>query len=463
MEFAIVDIETTGGNSKFGGITEIAILIHDGTEIKDTFQTLLNPQQRIPDYITGLTGIDNAMVQDAPLFEEVAEQIWEMLADRVFVAHQVNFDFSFIREAFSALDKDFSPSKLCTVRLSRKAFPGLRSYGLGRICEHLRIPIEARHRAMGDAKATAILFDQVIKKQPEVVYELVKGKRALRFLPPNFPSHRFEQIPTECGVYYMLDSNSRVVYVGKAINIQERFRSHFSGDSTLVQKQALKAIVADLKWELTGSEFMALLLETLEIKRIWPKFNAAIKRPSQLWGLYSYQDGNGFTRFQIAKVRKNNPPLEFFFNQEEARLFLKDAVDNYQLCSKLTGIRSVPCATVQDDRCEGACRSAISPGSYNSKAQSFIENIQASKKGIQICIPGRTPDEVAVCVFEGGILKYYGYFESEESVDFSQMKAVPSHPETAYILRQFLPKFSTEQIKIIAQTVSPSYELPLGF
>ncbi|WP_332914341.1 3'-5' exonuclease [Algoriphagus boritolerans] len=140
MEFAIVDIETTGGSPRGGGITEIAVLIHDGEAIVREWQTLINPQQTIPSYITGLTGIDNAMVRDAPTFEEISKELWELLEDRVFIAHSVNFDFGFIREAFLKIGKDLNSQKLCTVRLSRKVFPGLRSYSLGRICENQKNP-----------------------------------------------------------------------------------------------------------------------------------------------------------------------------------------------------------------------------------------------------------------------------------------------------------------------------------
>lgn len=135
MEFAIVDIETTGGAPKYGGITEIAVLIHDGDSIIREYQTLLNPEQAIPTYITGLTGIDNFMVRHKPTFEAIQEELWELLNDRVFVAHNVSFDYGFIREAFLKLGRELKTPKLCTVRLSRKVYPGMGSYSLGRLCE----------------------------------------------------------------------------------------------------------------------------------------------------------------------------------------------------------------------------------------------------------------------------------------------------------------------------------------
>ncbi|WP_373398895.1 3'-5' exonuclease [Algoriphagus halophilus] len=178
MEYAIVDIETTGGTAKNCGITEIAILIHDGNKIIAEFETLLNPEQDIPIYITGLTGIDNEMVQNAPTFEEVGEKLWNLLHGRVFVAHSVNFDYGFVRESFARSGREFKADKLCTVRLARKVIPGLSSYSLGRICEHRNIPILARHRAMGDARATAILFDEMIKEKPDIIAASLKRIQA---------------------------------------------------------------------------------------------------------------------------------------------------------------------------------------------------------------------------------------------------------------------------------------------
>ncbi|TFV97340.1 DNA polymerase III subunit epsilon [Algoriphagus kandeliae] len=464
MEFAIVDIETTGGDIRSGGITEIAVLIHNGIEITETFQTLLNPRQTIPTYITGLTGIDSEMVRNAPFFEEIAEEVWGLLEGRVFVAHQVNFDFGFLKTAFSSLGKDLVNPKLCTVRLARKIFPGLNSYSLGRICEAKKIPIEARHRAMGDAKATAILFDQMLKLQPDAVMGMLGPKNSLRFLPPNFPSHKFSDLPKSCGVYYMLDSHGKIIYVGKAINIQERFRSHFSGNLHFPQKQELKAAVADLKWELTGSEFMALLLETLEIKRLWPKYNQAIKKPKALWGLYSYLDGNGYTRFQLARLKKNLQPVETFFSQEEGRGFLKEAAQSFNLCQRLSGLRSVTCGSVMDESCEGACEGNISPKKYNEKIQRFLKSIQDRKGVVKIELEGRNENEKAVCVFEKGILIQYGFKILNEKEDSFTLKSVSPYPETAYIFKQFFHQFSPEQIEIIDRIEQkPREVLPLGF
>lgn len=451
MEYAIVDIETAGGNPKGGGITEIAVVIHDGEQIIQEYQTLLNPEMAIPTYITGLTGIDNFMVRHEPRFEEIQEELWELLKDRVFVAHSVNFDFGFIREAFSKLGRVLKAPQLCTVRLSRKVYPGLQSYSLGRICEIQKIPITARHRAMGDAMATAILFDRMIKEAPNILMESLKKNTGHTFLPPNFSLAKFQAIPSSCGIYYMLNSKGKVIYVGKAINIRDRFKNHFSGNFLPNLKQKLKAEVVDLQWKLTGTEFMALLMELLEIKRLWPEYNSALKMSKTLWGLFHYEDGSGYARFQISKVTKHLQPVETFFSLEEANIFLKGGVEQYELCSKLSGLRKVNCTSELPNPCAGACSAQEAPEDYNKKVKSFLSQIKESQKEILLEFPGREIGEKAFCVFDHGILTRIGFVnEPDENLDFiSSLELVPRIPETYYLLRQFFPSFQPAQIKVL--------------
>lgn len=451
MEFAIVDIETTGGAPKYGGITEIAVLIHDGDSIIREYQTLLNPEQAIPTYITGLTGIDNFMVRHKPTFEAIQEELWELLNDRVFVAHNVSFDYGFIREAFLKLGRELKTPKLCTVRLSRKVYPGMGSYSLGRLCESQKIEIEARHRAMGDAKATAILFDRMIKSDYQIINQSLKKNTGEAFLPPNFPHSKFKEIPTACGVYYMLDERGKVIYVGKAINIRERFKSHFSGQLLPNLKQKLKTEVFDLKWELTGSEFMALLFESLEIKRLWPKYNSALKLPKRMFGLFHYEDNSGYGRFQVSKITKFFKPIESFFSMEEANTFLKTGIKTYGLCPKLCGLRKVNCEQEDELSCDGACNFTEKPKDYNNRVAEFMEKIKESQKEILIKLDGRKPNESAYCMFESGMLSRFAFLENDVISDEipSRLDLVTQVPETYYILRQFIHQINPEQISVL--------------
>ncbi len=163
--YAIIDIETTGQSSAMGKITEIAIFIHNGFVITDSFSTLINPECYIPGFITSLTGIDNEMVKNAPRFYEIARRIVEITQDKVFVAHNVSFDYKFIQEEFKRLGYDYQRKTMCTVRMGRKFLPGYKSYSLGKICNELGISIQGRHRAAGDALATVKLFEMILARK----------------------------------------------------------------------------------------------------------------------------------------------------------------------------------------------------------------------------------------------------------------------------------------------------------
>lgn len=451
MEFVIVDIETTGGNPSQGGITEIAALVFDGEMILERFHTLINPERFIPSFITGLTGISQEMVEAAPRFEEIADDLWDLLKNRVFVAHNVNFDYSFIREAFKSSGKDFNAPKLCTVRLSRKAFPGFGSYGLGRICEQLSIEISQRHRAFGDAEATSVLFKKIYQSQPDLIFQSLKKGKGEQFLPPHINQEKYRDIPEATGIYFFHDKNGQVIYVGKALNIKGRFKSHFSGNSK--EKLQLKSEIHDISWELTGSEFLAFLLETLEIKRLWPKFNRALKYKSSNWALFQYEDGQGFIRFQISKNNGKISNLIEFDTHSEAWKFILDKTEEFELCPKLTGIQKTPlaCYDYKIGKCEGACCDLESAKVYNKKAEKFIATLLTDKGSVLIRDKGRSADENCALFFENGIFKAFGFISQEEFLSNNEeivgrLQSVKHIPETKYILRSFIPKIHERNI-----------------
>jgi DNA polymerase-3 subunit epsilon len=162
--YAIIDIETTGVSYRTGKITEIAIYIHNGQQITDSYTSLVNPECNIPWNITHLTGISNEMVANAPKFYEIAKDVVEITAGMIFIAHNVTFDYNFIKEEFKRLGYDYDRKKMCTVKLSRKLLPGHRSYSLGKLCSELNININGRHRASGDALATVKLFEILLSE-----------------------------------------------------------------------------------------------------------------------------------------------------------------------------------------------------------------------------------------------------------------------------------------------------------
>ena len=217
MQFAIVDIETTGGFPEQHGMTEIAIVLHNGTEVEGKYETLVNPHQAIPPYIANMTGISDKMVAAAPSFEEVALHIFNLLKDRIFVAHNVNFDYSFVKHHLQQAGFQLNIPKLCTIRLSRKVFPGFRKYGLGHLCRELDIQITNRHRAGGDALATAQILDLVLQNNGmRLIKELLKRDNHSQTLPAHLPEQQVQNLPQLPGVYYFHDQKDKVVYVGES-------------------------------------------------------------------------------------------------------------------------------------------------------------------------------------------------------------------------------------------------------
>jgi DNA polymerase-3 subunit epsilon len=276
--FAIVDIETTGGSPLTEKITEIAIYIHNGEKIIDEFCTLINPEKEIPYYITNLTGISNAMVADAPKFFEVARKIVEITEGKVFIAHNVSFDYNFIKNEFKRLGYNYSRQQACTVQLSRKLIPGLASYSLGKLCSYLNIEVSGRHRAYGDAFATVKLFEQLLGRcnPDDQVLDQITGFNN-KGLHPNLDPGILENTPEDTGVYYFYNEQNELIYIGKSKNIRDRVLSHFRNYTT---KKAIdmRNTTAGIDFEITGSELVALLKESHEIKVHKPIYNRSQRR-----------------------------------------------------------------------------------------------------------------------------------------------------------------------------------------
>ncbi|MBL3657779.1 exonuclease domain-containing protein [Fulvivirga sediminis] len=445
--YAIVDIETTGGFAGSGRITEVAIVIHDGERVIDTYESLINPEQFIPSYISGLTGIDQSMVESAPLFKEVAEEMSEMLAGKIFIAHNVHFDYSFLKREFENVGIEFNPKRLCTVRLSRNVFPGLRSYGLGNLCEQLDINIENRHRAGGDAQATAILFEKIIKTAPEIVEAALKRNSKETTLPPNLPKEEYSNLPELPGVYYFHDQHGNVIYVGKAINIKKRITGHFSGTSKHKRNQFIRNEIHHISFELTGNELVALLLESQEIKRLWPKYNQSQKVKSNPWAIYKYEDREGYLRFNVSKRVKGLAPLMTFHAHTDAWHFMIDKVKEFSLCPKLSGIQKTEgaCYDLELGNCGGACDGKELAENYNKRViEAILSFQQGADKSFAILGEGRTEDEQAVVLVEKGVYHGFGFCEKGmQMMNLDDIKNVVTNYKTTAEIDHYIQNYTS--------------------
>ena len=375
MEYAIVDIETTGGHAAGNRITEVSIHIHNGIERLHRYDTLINPGTSIPFYISGLTGITNEMVREAPPFSAVAAAIYELLNNRVFVAHSVNFDYSFLKNALMAHGYELNCRKLCTVRLSRKVFLGLPSYSLGNLCGSLDIPLVNRHRAGGDAEVTVILFERILQTDALSVMKFLKRGSREQALPPNLPREEFEQLPATTGVYYFLNRKGKVVYVGKAVNLKKRVSSHFSNNFPSKQKQDFMRDIFHLRLRECADEEAAFALESAEIKKLWPIYNRAQKGYEPLYGIVQYEDQNGFYRLALKKLKNKREALVCIPGVLQGHEIIRQMVAEYDLCLRLSGIPKSRISCL-NERCICSKKGKDTRDQYNEQVISAMMGLE---------------------------------------------------------------------------------------
>lgn len=422
--YAIVDIETTGGSPASDKITEIAIIIHDGRKITDEFTTLVNPERDIPYYITALTGITNEMVADAPKFYEVARKIVELTDQKTFVAHNSGFDYSFIRNEFKSLGYKFQREQLCTVKLSRKLIPGLKSYSLGIICNELGIEIRNRHRAAGDAIATARLFDILIDLNNTNGLDLFSIKGILKNeLHPLMEPDLIRNLPEEAGLYYFYNDKQELIYIGKSRNIKSRVITHINNNSS---KRAIlmRQEIADISYELTGSELIALLKESEEIRNKKPLYNRSQRRALFQYGLYQNKDEEGYIRFSIDKNNADDRvPIQSFSSKKEGVNILNRIISQYQLCQKLCGLyeSNGACFHYEIMECKGACVGKELPEEYNKRATQLIQTILNDNNNIIIIDKGRNFEEYSTIKIENGKYIGYGYIDRDIRITHPDM------------------------------------------
>ncbi|WP_207425598.1 exonuclease domain-containing protein [Pedobacter sp. SYSU D00535] len=409
--YAVVDIETTGGHPSANGITEIAIVVYDGEQVIHQYQTLINPGVPIPIYISALTGISNEMVQSAPTFNDVAQEVFLLLHDKIFVAHNVNFDYSFLKYHLGLAGYDLQCKKLCTVRLGRKIFPGLLSYSLGKFCSQMNIKIENRHRAGGDALATSTLFAMMLQNDMEGhIAASLKYSSKEQVLPPNLDRKDFDSLPKCAGVYYFLDQKGKVIYVGKAKNLRKRVASHFSGNNAGKQRQDFLKHIHGIRFEACATELMSFILEAVEIKRLWPQNNRALKRFDQAYGIYLYEDQKGYQRLVLDKRRKYSAPVYSFNSILEGHNLIVQLMKTHQLCPKLCFVQknNDACIGLAEAHCFGACEGREDPATYNLRTAAALQYLKSSLPSLLIQDDGQHPGEQSVVLMEEGKLTGMG-------------------------------------------------------
>ncbi|MBU1012657.1 MAG: GIY-YIG nuclease family protein [Bacteroidetes bacterium] len=444
--YAVIDVETTGLSPRTEKITEIAIYTHNGERIIEEFSTLINPEIKIPFQITRLTGINNQMVKDAPKFYEIAKKIIEITEGKILVGHNVSFDYNFIKSEFKSLGYDFNSKTLCTVKLARKLIPGKKSYGLGNLCKELNIQILDRHRASGDALAATKVLELLLSIDQAAADKSLKGFNS------NLSKSIVQQLPEKAGVYYFYNTKQALIYVGKSKNIQSRVLSHLSNNLTRKAVE-MKDAIADVDYKITGSELVALLLESHEIKAHKPLFNSAQRRTLYNYGLYKFKDDIGYIQLNILKLIDGTVPITSYTTMNEAKQHLYDLVEEYQLCQKLCGLYESDraCFHYQIHQCKGACVQEETPIDYNLRVNNAIKNYQFKNDSILIIDRGRNDEEKSVIKIEKGKYLGFGFFPvngdkitAEELNNY--IKKYNDNKDVQQIIKSYLRRNNVEAI-----------------
>ena len=450
--YAIIDIETTGGKYNEEGITEIAIHKYDGHQVIDSFISLLNPEREIQPFVVNLTGISNKMLRNAPKFYEVAKRIIEITTDCIIVAHNSEFDYRILRTEFRRLSYTYERQTLCTVELSKKLIPHLESYKLGKLCRTLGIPVTDRHRANGDAIATTKLFKILLDKdlQKSIITNAIRQEPIYQLDPKHIDI--IKELPTSTGVYYIHKAGGEIIYIGKSKNIKKRINQHFTSTSPKAKKIQLQVVA--VSYEATGSELVALLKESEEIKRNKPVFNRALKRTVYTHALYSFKDKNGYINLKVDTTDGRKKPITTFVNKQSAKSFLFNTVENHILCQKLTGLHNGKknCFHYTLKACNGACIGKESPELYNKRVQQLISYNSFENKSFVIIDKGREIDERSAFYIENGIFKGLGFFNlnyqiNNQEVLRSIITPMENNRDVQHILKSYLRK--NKKLKIV--------------
>lgn len=402
--------------------------------------------------MVNLTGINSKMLHNAPKFYEVAKRIIEITEGCIIVAHNSSFDYRILKTEFNRLGYTFKRKTLCTVELSKVLIPDQPSYSLGKLTRSLGIVISDRHRADGDAKATVKLFKMLLNKdlKKEIITQAVKTEQKSK-MTSNLRTI-IEKMPTETGVYYIHNETGDIIYIGKSNNIKKRITQHFTGTNSKSKK--IQTLVTAVTFEKTGSELVALLKESEEIKKNKPILNRALRKTIFTHALYQFIDHNGYINLQIDRANREELPITTFTNRQSAKSFMHNISEKYELCQKLVGLYKTnsSCFKYEVKECAGACLQEESVEDYNQKVNVLIELHRYDNKNMLIIDRGRYIDEKSVVVIENGIFKGLGFFDLNHQINntdvlLSLITPMSNNKDNQHIIQSYVRR-NKKRLKI---------------
>ena len=392
------------------------------------------------------------MLKNAPKFYEIAKRIVEITENCVVVAHNSVFDYRILKTEFNRLGFPYKRKTLCTVELSKQLIPGLESYSLGKLVRTVGIPVSDRHRANGDALATLRLFKMLLSKDLEklIIKKNIKIEQNSK-LAPNLKTI-LEELPSATGVYYIHNDKGDIIYIGKSRNIKKRITQHFTNKSSKSKK--IQALVYAVTYEKTGSELVALLKESEEIKKNMPILNRALRRTIFTHALYAFKDKEGYINLKIDKAKGKEPPITTFNTKHSGKHFMFKTVEEYNLCQKLTGLYTTKTSCFKYDvkECLGACIHKESVDDYNKRVQDLISKYSYKNKNMLIIDKGRSIDEKSVFLIENGIFNGMGFFDlnhqiTNKEVLLSLITPMSNNKDNQHIIQSYIRK--NKRIKCI--------------
>ncbi|MGG5576099.1 exonuclease domain-containing protein [Myroides sp. C15-4] len=405
--YAVLDIETTGGQFNEEGITEIAIYKFDGHQIVDQLISLVNPEKDIQPFVVKLTGINSAMLRLAPKFYELAKRIIEITEDCVLVAHNASFDYRVLRNEFSRLGYDFQKDTLCTVELAQKLLPEMPSYSLGKLVRNLGIPLADRHRAYGDALATLKLFQLLLSKDTEktILTSMIKSDIKTGFNPKFFDIT--DNLPTSVGIYYIHNEEGQIIFIGKSRNIKKKIMQHFTNNSVLFKKVQKETYT--VTFEKTGNELIAILKEAEEILLNTPKYNKVTKKGIFPYSLYIKTNLQGYFYFSLEKTDGRKKNHMAFTSLTEGRKFIDKITAEFELPFYLDVLHEKKSKKVTE---ETFCTTfELNFKEYNTLLLNLLQQYSIDEGHALILDKGRTIKERSAVVLENGKLLGYCFYD----------------------------------------------------
>jgi len=434
-----VDIETTGGSPRGSRVLEVAAIRYEHGQVTHEFSTLIDPESHVPRAITALTGITEADIAGAPKFEDIADELVDICDGALFIAHNVRFDYSFLKMEFDKIGIQFQPKLLCTVRLSRALYAHFRGHSLQKLIERHNIPVSARHRALDDARAMMYFAQLAYDEHGDDAFdEAVAKQLKTQSLPPNLSTKQLDEIPNTPGIYIFRDEAQQPLYVGKSIQLKKRVQSHFQDSSSKELK--ISQQVHSIEVTETSSELAALLLESKTIKQLQPLYNRRLRRTTS-YAMFMKSEVNDYATLDIASgaidVKTDiSRVYGVYQSRTKAKMRLVEITRTFQLCPKLMAIEkgSSACFSYALGKCRGACIGEESAERYNRRFEIALQHSKFDAWPHDGAVAVPVDENRSMVIIDQWMIR--GFYDNES---MSVEETDPSFDVDEYkILRRFL-------------------------